>query len=169
MSMDGLETMISYFNADNFSWVTGIILLANKKATPHTKMVKTSSGRINLMSEIPAALIATSSNFSPRFPKVMMDENNKASGKAMGTQNKATSPINLSTVIKSSPFPTKSSIYNQKNCMVSTKREMANAAINGPIKERIISMSSFFITIAVLILLYELRKSNTFTKGTGIG
>jgi len=53
--------------------------------------------------------------------------------------------------------------------MVSTNREMANAAIKGPIKERIISMSSFLITIAVLILLYELRKSNTFAKGTGIG
>lgn len=169
MSIDGLETMISYFNADNFSWVTGIILLANKKATPQTSMVKTSSGRINRISEIPAAFMATSSNFSPRFPKVIMDEKSNASGKAIGTQNKATRPISLSTVNKSSPFPTRSSIYNQKNCMVSTNREMAKAAINGPIKERIISMSSFFITIAVLILLYELRKSNTFTKGTGIG
>ena len=169
MSIDGLETMISYFNADNFNWVTGMILLANKNAIPHTKMVKTSSGRMKRINEIPAALMATNSNFSPRFPNVMMDENSNANGKAMGTQKRATSPINLSTVIKSRPFPTRSSIYNQKNCMVNTNREMANAAINGPIKERIISMSSFFITIAVLILLYELRKSNTFTKGTGIG
>lgn len=36
-------------------------------------------------------------------------------------------------------------MYNQKNCMVSTNNEIRNAPINGPIKERIMSMSNFLI------------------------
>lgn len=167
--MDGLETMISYLSADNFNCVTGIILFANKKAIPQTKKVNTNKGRMNRVKEIPAALMATNSNFSPRFPKVMIDEKSNAKGKAIGTQNKATNPTNFKTVMRSSPLPTKSSIYNQKNCMVKTNKEIAKAAIKGPIKDRIINMSSFFITIAVLILLYERCKSNTFAKGTGTG
>ncbi len=167
--MDGLETMISYLSADNFNCVTGIILFANKNAIPQTKKVNTNNGRMKRVKEMPAALMATNSNFSPRFPKVMIEEKSKARGNAMGTQNKATNPTNFKTVIKSNPFPTKSSIYNQKNCMVNTNKEIANAAIKGPIKDRIINMSSFFITIAVLILLYERCKSNTFAKGTRTG
>lgn len=124
---------------------------------------------MNLVREIPAALMATSSNFSPKFPNVMIEEKSNAKGNAMGTQNNATKPTNFKTVTKSKPFPTKSSIYNQKNCMVSTNREIAKAAIKGPINDRIINMSSFLITIAVLILLYERCKSNTFAKGTGTG
>ncbi len=36
-------------------------------------------------------------------------------------------------------------MYSQKNCIVSTNNEIRNAPINGPIKERIMSMSNFFI------------------------
>jgi len=144
-------------------------LFANKKAIPQIKKVNTSKGRINRIREMPAALIATNSNFSPRFPKVIIDEKSNAKGNAMGTQNKATKPTSFKTVIRSNPFPTRSSIYSQKNCMVKTNSEMAKAAIKGLINDRIINMSSFFITIAVLILLYERCKSNTFAKGTGTG
>lgn len=144
--MDGLETMISYFNADNFNCVTGIILLANKKASPQMNKVIINKGRMKRNKGIPAALMATNSKVSPKFPKVMIEENKSASGKAVGTQNKVTSPTNFKTVIISRPFPTKSSMYNQKNCMVKTKIEIRNAAINGPIKDLIINMSSFFIT-----------------------
>jgi hypothetical protein len=79
-------------------------------------------------------------------PNVMIEENNNANGKAVGTQTRVTKPISFKIVHKSSPFPTKSSMYNQKNCMVKTKSAITNAAIKGPIKERIINISSFFIT-----------------------
>jgi hypothetical protein len=36
-------------------------------------------------------------------------------------------------------------MYNQKNCMVSTNKEIRKAPINGPINERIMSMSNFLI------------------------
>jgi hypothetical protein len=138
--------MISYFNADNFNWVTGIMLLANKKAKPPIKNVIISSGRIKRNNGIPAALMATNSKLSPKFPNVIIEENRSASGNAVGTQNNVTNPTNFKTVNRPRPFPTKSSMYNQKNCMVKTKIEIRNAAINGPIKDLIISMSSFFIT-----------------------
>ena len=53
-------------------------------------------------------------------------------------------------VIKSSPFPTKSSMYNQKNCIVNTNIQMANAAKNGAMNARRISMSNFLNKIVVL-------------------
>ena len=119
--------------------------MANKKARPLKKTVITTSGRIKRMSGMPAALIATSSNDSPKFPKVMMEEKSSANGSAMGTHDNVTRPIKYKRVGRSNPLPTKSSMYNQKNCMVSTNNEIRKAPINGPMKERIMSMSNFLI------------------------
>jgi len=168
ISSAGFETMILYLRAASFNCVTGIILLANKNANPLIKMAMTNKGRIKRKSGIPAALIATSSKLSPRFPKVMIEENSKESGRAVGTQKSVTNPTNFNTVSISKPFPTKSSMYNQKNCMVSTNKEMAKAPIKGPMKDLIIRISSFLITCPCLILLHEQRKSKAFIKGTGI-
>ncbi len=44
----------------------------------------TNNGRIKRKSEIPAALMATSSKVSPRLPKVMSDESKTESGNASG-------------------------------------------------------------------------------------
>lgn len=145
MSMAGLATMISNLSVASFSCVTGIILLANKNASPLKKIVITTSGRMNLTSGMPAALMATSSKDSPKFPKVMMEEKRSANGSAMGTHDNVTRPIKYKRVGRSNPLPTKSSMYNQKNCMVSTNNEIRKAPINGPIKERIMSMSNFLI------------------------
>lgn len=60
-------------------------------------------------------------------------------------------------------------MYNQKNCMVNTNTEIAKDPIKGPIKDRMIRISSFLITCPCLILLNEQGKSNAFIKGTGIG
>src|SRR6185437_142624 len=46
----------------------------------------------------------------------------------------------------SSPFPTKSSIYNHMICSTSTKAVMKNVAIKGPRKALMRRMSSFFNT-----------------------
>ena len=50
----------------------------------------------------------------------------------------------------SKPLPTKSSMYNQKNCITNTNNEIKKVAKKGPINERIISVSSFFITLSFL-------------------
>jgi len=72
-----------------------------------------------------------------------MEENNKAKGSAVVKVLTETNPINCKIVSKSKPFPTKSSMYNQKNCIVSTKVEMVSAARKGPMKALRISMSNF--------------------------
>ena len=142
--------MISYFKVANFNWATGIILLANTKAIPVINTAKNIKGFKNLKKEIPADLMATNSKFSPKFPSVMIDESSMANGNASGTAVAEKNTINLMIVPKSNPLPTKSSIYNQKNCITKTKSEIKNVAKKGPMKERSISMSSFFITLAFL-------------------
>jgi hypothetical protein len=87
--------------------------------------------------------MAINSKLSPKFPKVMMEENNKANGNAVVKVLTDTSPINCRIVRKSKPLPTKSSMYSQKNCIVSTKVEIVSAAKKGPIKAFRISMSNF--------------------------
>ena len=49
-----------------------------------SKMINTSIGRITLNSDIPDDFKAVSSLFSARFPKVMIEENRTANGKASG-------------------------------------------------------------------------------------
>ena len=135
--------IISYFKLLSFICVTGMILLANKNAMPAKKIVKINKGRMNRTSGIPAALMATSSKLSPKFPKVMMEEKSKAKGRAVVKVLTETSPTNCKMVNKSNPLPTKSSMYSQKNCIVSTKVEIVSAARKGPIKALRISMSNF--------------------------
>lgn len=50
----------------------------------------------------------------------------------------------------SSPFPTKSSIQSQKNCNTNTNNEIRKVARKGPIKARMMSLSSFLITLQLL-------------------
>lgn len=95
--------------------------------------------------------MATSSKLSPRLPKVIMAENNSANGSAVVKVLTDTSPINSKIVKRSSPFPTKSSMYNQKNCIVNTNIQMANAAKNGAMNARRISMSNFLNNVKVLV------------------
>ena len=127
-----------------------MMLLANKNAMPARKIAKIKRGRIKRTNGIPADLIATNSKLSPRFPKVMIDENSNASGIAVVNMLTETRPTNFKMIKVSNPFPTRSSMYSQKNCMVSTKIEIVNAAKNGPIKALRISMSNFLNKIVVL-------------------
>jgi hypothetical protein len=79
-----------------------------------------------------------------------MDENSKANGSAVVKVLTETRPINSKMVKRSSPFPTKSSMYNQKNCIVSTNIQMAKAAKKGAMNARRISMSNFLSNVKVL-------------------
>ena len=50
-----------------------------------TNIRKTTNGRMICSNEIPAALMASNSNRSPRLPKVISEASRIASGNAMGT------------------------------------------------------------------------------------
>jgi hypothetical protein len=102
--------MISYFNEVSFICVTGIILFANKNAMPDKKSVKINKGRMNLTNEMPAALMAINSKLSPKFPKVIMEENNNANGNAVVKVVADTKAMSCKMVNKSRPLPTRSSI-----------------------------------------------------------
>jgi hypothetical protein len=132
-------------------------LLADTNAMPVINIDTTKRGRINLNKGIPADLIATNSNVSPRLPKVMIDESNIANGKAKGTAVADTYIISLSMVNVSKPLPTKSSIYSQKNCITNTNNDIKKVAKNGPIKDRIINVSSFFITLSFLYITTKMQ------------
>jgi hypothetical protein len=124
--------------------------LANKKAIPARNIAKIKSGRIKRINGIPADLMAMSSKLSPKFPNVMIEEKSNAKGMAVVNMLIDTSPTNFKMINVSNPFPTKSSMYSQKNCMVSTNIEIVNAAKKGPIKALRISMSNFLNKIVVL-------------------
>ena len=105
--------------------------------------MKTSSGRIKRNRDIPDDLIATSSKASPILPKVMIEASRIPRGRARGTIVELMKKSSFRIVHTPKPLPSNSSIYSQKNCITSTKSDTKNVTINGPIKERIMSMSSF--------------------------
>jgi hypothetical protein len=115
----------------------------------HNKMVKNIRGRMNLKREMPEDLMATNSKLSLKFPKVIMDEINIAIGIASINSDALAYQINCAIVIKSRPFPTKSSIYFHKLCIINTKNPMKKVMMKGPINDFSISLSNFFIIITV--------------------
>ena len=78
------------------------------------------SERIDCSSDIPAALIAVSSELSPRFPKVMSDERRIAKGRACGTSMRLIYQKNCANTSIVSPLPMRSSTYLHRNCIIST-------------------------------------------------
>ena len=75
------------------------------------------SGRMIWTRETPADFIASNSNRSPRFPKVISEASKIASGSAIGTRNRA-AYINISAKTGiPKPFPTMSSMYLHRNCI----------------------------------------------------
>lgn len=115
------------------------------KVIPHNKNATHINGRMNLSKEIPEDFMAMSSKLSPRFPNVMIDEISIAIGIANANREALAYHKNCPIVIKSSPFPTRSSMYFQSVCIISTKSDMKKVTINGPIKDFNMSLSNFFI------------------------
>jgi hypothetical protein len=99
---------------------------------------------------MPADFIATSSYVSPRLPKVMSEESKTASGRANGTKAALWYMINSKIIPALNPLPTKSSMYNQKNCNTNTKSVMKKVATKGPTNALVISLSSFLNTEPLL-------------------
>ena len=116
-------------------------------ATPAIMMATTNKGRMKRSNGIPADLMATNSKLSPRLPKVMIEEIKMAKGNASGIAVTVTYEVSSKMLRISNPFPTRSSMYFQKNCITSTKSVMKKVAIKGPINAFKISLSSFLIML----------------------
>ena len=101
---------------------------------------------MNRNKDMPEDLIAINSKLSPKFPNVINEESKTANGKANGTNAALWYQINSRITPAPSPFPTKSSMYNQKNCITSTNKVIKKVATNGPIKDLMMSLSNFLNT-----------------------
>ena len=114
------------------------------------KTETTSNGLMKRSKEMPADFIATNSKLSPRLPNVMIEDIKIDNGNANGIAVAVTYAVSLRMFEKSNPLPTKSSMYFQKNCITRINRVMKKVAMNGPMKDLSISLSSFFITVCGL-------------------
>ena len=116
---------------------------------PQRKMETQTNGRMKRSSEMPAALMATNSKLSPRFPNVIIDEINIAIGIASINNDALAYHKNWQIVAKSSPFPTRSSMYFHKLCIISTKNAIKKVTTKGPIKDFKMSLSNFLIILSI--------------------
>jgi hypothetical protein len=80
----------------------------------------------------------------------MIDDIRIAKGSASGIAVAVTYIVSSKMLARSRPLPTRSSMYFQKNCITKTNNVMKKVAINGPINDLRISLSSFLITWWVL-------------------
>ena len=74
-----------------------------------------------LYSEMPAAFIDNSSSRSPKFPNVIREASKTASGKDMGTNERAAFQKNSMKTPNSMPLPTNLSMWRHNNCITSMK------------------------------------------------
>ena len=89
--------------------------------------------------------MAVSSLLSPKLPKVMRADNNRAKGSAWGTNMRAMYQKNSPITSRVSPLPINSSTNRHKNCIISTKRLMKNVPAKSRLNWRRINISNFFI------------------------
>ena len=103
------------------------------------------SGINTLLSDIPAAFIASSSLFSPNVPNVIIEASSVASGSDNGIRVMLPQPRNSSMTFMLRPLPTSSSIYSHRNCIIRMKMTTSRIAMNGPMNDFSMNWSSFFI------------------------
>ena len=115
------------------------------KVIPQSRSDTKNKGRIKRSKEIPEDLMATNSKLSPRLPNVIIEESKIAIGIASISRVALMYQMNFPIVQKSSPLPTRSSIYFHNVCIKRINSVTKNVAIKGPKKDFIISLSNFFI------------------------
>ena len=106
------------------------------------------SERNACINEMPAALIAVSSELSPRFPKVMSEDKRIASGRACGTRVSPMYQKNCASTSTDNPFPMRSSMYLHRNCIISTNWQMKNVPMKSSPNCLAMNMSNFLIRIS---------------------
>jgi hypothetical protein len=83
----------------------------------------------------------------------MMDESKMARGSAMGTRRADAYTINSKITVHSNPFPARSSMYFQRNCINKMKSEIKKVRTKGPIYDfNINECNRFTIAVANLCL-----------------
>ena len=105
------------------------------------------------ISEMPAALMAVSSELSPRLPKVISEESRMAKGRACGTSMSPMYQKNCAMTSTDKPLPISSSMYLHRNCIISTNWQMKNV----PTKS---SPNCFAMNISNFLILISACKSN---------
>ena len=75
---------------------------------------------------MPEDFNAINSDFSERFPIVIIEDNNTAKGSAIGTSVHEAYINNSKINDISNPFPIKSSMYFQRNCINNIKITIEN-------------------------------------------
>ena len=91
-----------------------------------------------LYNDKPDDFNAVNSLFSAKFPIVMMEDKSIARGKAKGIKLAETKNRSSKITPTPIPFPIKSSMYFQKNCMISMNMEIQNVTTKGPAKDLIL-------------------------------
>jgi hypothetical protein len=100
---------------------------------------------------MPAAFIAVSSKFSPKFPKVISEANKIAKGKAIGTSEKIAYKKNSANTDQPIPFPTNSATCFHKNCINRMKMQMRKV-IKKSVKNCLKTYESIFLILNMPIL-----------------
>lgn len=121
------------------------------------KVQKSTTGRIMRNKGIPAAFMDNSSYRSPKFPKVIRAARRIANGRDNGISVSADRKKNWARTLISSPFPTSSSTYLHKNCIMKMKRQIKNVPEKSSRKLFKTNISSF-LCVAFRFLYYQHAK-----------
>ena len=116
-------------------------------------------GRMIRKRETPAAFIAVSSKFSPKFPKVISEANKMAKGKAIGIKEKVAYTKNSARTDIPMPFPTSSAMCFHKNCS-NKMRIQIRKVIKNSVKKRLNMYMSNFLNMSAFLEQQIYRKSS---------
>ena len=106
------------------------------------------------INDMPAALIAVSSLLSPRLPNAMSDDSSMASGRACGTSMRLMYQKNCANTSIDRPLPISSSMYFQRNCIISMNWQMKNVPTKSSPNCLAMNLSNFFIRSIVFLTMW---------------
>ena len=123
------------------------------KVAPAITAQATARGAMSRPNEMPAALIAISSPFSASWPMIMVEASRVASGRASGRARLHTPQNRNSRMVRMPrPFPTSSSMYSHRVCIIRMKTTIIRIATNGPMNAFRTKRSSLFIPVGAYVI-----------------
>ena len=130
------------------------VLAANLKAN---KTHSNATGCMILRRGIPAAFIESNSYLSPKLPNVISAARRMARGRDIGIRVRADRKKNCANTLSSSPFPTSSSTYFHKNCIMKMNRHIKNVPAKSNKKLLRTKISNFLIRIIPIFEFYSAK------------
>ena len=97
------------------------------------------------ISDMPAALMAVSSQLSPKLPKVISEDSHMANGRACGMRKRPIYQKNWASTSIDSPLPISSSTQRHRNCIISTNWQIKKVPIKSSPNCLAMNMSNFLI------------------------